>query len=141
MAGSFLGRAVHFLAYYPIPSSPSSGFCMGDGGCSLGIKPDTGSLSGPSQPCCCPIPSSKPDKLLEVERSWGLRFHQERGPYHCSWNPDSGMTSVSWLGVISLVLNTPAPARSRVLSTKDSHSCLEFWDPLSWPLSSKDMGV
>lgn len=74
-------------------------------------------------------------------REAGFRFHQERGPYHCSWNPDSGMTSVSWLGVISLVLNTPAPARSRVLSTKDSHPYLEFWDPLSWPLSSKDMGM
>lgn len=46
----------------------------------------------------------------------GFRFHQERGPYHCSWIPDSGMTSVSWLRVISLVLSTGAPARSRVLS-------------------------
>lgn len=28
----------------------------------------------------------------------GFRFHQEKGPYHCSWDPDSGMTSVHCFG-------------------------------------------
>lgn len=81
-------------------------------GYSLEIKPDTGSL---------PNPLAVPSHLQSQTSYWqsrevGFRFHQKRGPYHCSWNPDSGMTPVSCLGVISLVLNTGAPARSRVLS-------------------------
>ena len=69
-----------------------------------------------------PYPVAVPSHLQSQTSHWTLReevgftFHQERGPYHRGWNPDSGMTSVSWLGGISLVLRTLAPAGSRVLS-------------------------